>query len=266
MFEIIIAHFYGRFGKKFPAQQQHNIYLRSVKQRFSDFIEQVGGIKLLLLLVVFATLPTLFASSIIYFLKDESDLLLSGNASSFFIFFAIATFTMSFALTPTTVIAILSGYFFGWTGFAGLMLAYAISCLIGLRFGRFIYRHFIGDNIFQNKKISSFLEALHEQEFLLIFFGRLSPIFPFAMMNIVFAALQPKTVRYLIAGILGALPRTFLFFFLGKNANEIWQFALNPTLKGSQSLIPILLVIISSVGIIRIFRKAIKRKINRPLS
>lgn len=170
---------------------------------------------------------------------------------------------MSFALTPTTVIAILSGYFFGWLGFAGVMATYAVACIIGLRFGNFIYRFFVGDSIFQNKKLSSFLEALHEQEFLLIFFGRLSPIFPFAMMNIVFAALKPEMFRYLTAGILGALPRTFLFFFLGKNAIEIWQFALNPTLEGSQALIPVALVVVSSVGIIWIFRRAMKRKIKK---
>lgn len=232
-------------------------------QKIKNFIEATGGIRLILLLVVFAVLPTLFTSSTLFFLKDKSNWLLSGNMVSFLLFFSVTTFTMSFALTPTTAIAILSGYFFGWAGFAGVMGAYAMACLIGLRFGNFIYHFFVGDRIFQHKKLSNFLEALHQQEFWLIFFGRLSPVFPFAMMNIVFAALKPNVKRYLFAGILGALPRTFLFFFLGKNALEIWQFALNPTLEGSQSLIPVVLVVISSVGIIWIFRRAMNKKMQQ---
>lgn len=233
-----------------------------MKERISKFIEQSGGIRLVVLLLIFAVLPTLFASSIIYFLQDKSEWLLKGDATSFIIFFGIATFTMSFALTPTTAIAILSGYFFGWNGIAGLMTAYVIASFIGLKFGQLIYYYFIGERLFQHKKLAQFIEGLHQQEFMLIFFGRLSPIFPFAMMNIVFAALQPNIIKYLFAGFIGALPRTFLFFYLGKNVKEIWQFALNPTLEESYSLIPIILVIVSSVGIIWIFRNTLKQKMS----
>ena len=240
----------------------YSYYIRQVKERIAKFIEQSGGIRLVVLLLIFAVLPTVFASSIIYFLQDKSQWLLNGDATSFLIFFGIATFTMSFALTPTTVIAILSGYFFGWSGISGVMTAYLVASFIGLKFGQLIYHYFVGDRLFQHKKLNNFLEALHEQEFLLIFFGRLSPIFPFAMMNIVFAALNPGLKKYLFAGFLGALPRTFLFFYLGKNVKEIWQFALNPTLEESYSLIPIILVVVSSVGIIWILRNALKRKMS----
>lgn len=230
-----------------------------MNRKIKNFIEYTGGLRLTFLLLLFAVLPSLSVSSIIYFLQDKGDWLLQKSWLPATIFYSIATILMAAALTPTTVVAIISGYFFGWWGLVGLSIAYLIACYFGLHFGAFIYHYFVGDRLFQNKKLQQFLSKLHDEEFLLIFFGKLSPVFPFAMMNIVFAALQVPIKNYLIASIIGASPRLFLFFYLGKNANEIWQFVLSPSLNGASTIIPVLLVVVSSLGIIWILRKAINK-------
>ena len=168
---------------------------------------------------------------------------------------------MSFALTPTTLIAILTGYFFGWYGLLPMILVYAVACLMGLKVGKLLNHYFVGDHLFQNKKLHHFFSQLHEQEFLLVFFGRLSPVLPFAMMNVAFASIEINIKRYLIASITGAFPRTFLFFYVGSSVNEIWDFVLNPTLEGSFTILPVALVIVSTIGLIFVFRKVMKTKI-----
>lgn len=234
-----------------------------MKKRIEAFIENTGGIRLAFLLIAFTVLPTLFASTILYTFQDKSEWLLSGNLFSFLAFYGIATFTMSFALIPTTAIAILSGYFFGWWGFVGVMFCYLVACYAGLFFGKIIYHYFVGERLFENKKVQGLLARLHEEEFLLIFFGRLSPIFTFAMMNIVFAALQPKMKKYLLASVMGAMPRILLFFYLGKSVDEIWSFVNRPTLEGSLALFPVALVVVSLAGIIWVMRRVMNKNITQ---
>jgi len=231
-----------------------------VRKNIQEFIDNTGGIRLMLLLMLFAVFPTLSSSTVIYFVQDK---IFSGTLSitDAIAFFSFSILTMSFALTPTTFIAIISGYFFGWAGLLPLMIAYAVACILGLKTGKLMNHYFVGDHLFQNKKLHRFFEQLHEEEFLLVFFGRLSPVLPFAMMNVAFASIDMNLKRYLIASIAGALPRTFLFFYVGMSVNEIWEFVLNPTLQGSFSMIPIGLIIVSTIGLIIVFRRVMNRKI-----
>lgn len=232
-----------------------------MKKKINSWAEQTGGYRLFFLLILFAVLPTLFSSTVIYFLQSYPAWFLQKNILSFFLFFITSTLAMSLALMPTTLVAILSGFFFSWYGFIGVMFSYLLSSILGLKFGTWMYRHVVGQQLFDNPKIASFINKLHSREFLFVFFGRLSPIFPFSMMNIVFGALQPHFIKYLIAGVAGALPRTFLFFYTGKNAEEIWAFVRHPTLSGAQTLIPALLVVVSTIGLIWILKSAINKKV-----
>jgi uncharacterized membrane protein YdjX (TVP38/TMEM64 family) len=225
--------------------------------KIRKFIDDTGGIRYVLLLMIFAVFPTFFSSSVIYFFRDKffTDAIEWHDALMFFLF---SILVMSLALTPTTLVAILSGYFFDWTGLVPLLLAYMAACVLGLQTGRLLNRFIVGKWLFQNKKLQLFFEKLHQHEFLLVFFGRLSPVLPFAMMNIAFASIKLNMRRYLLASITGAFPRTFLFFYIGRNATEIWDFVLHPTLEGSVSLIPLILVIVSSLGLIWILRNILQ--------
>lgn len=235
-----------------------------MKKRIDYWAEKTGGYRLFFLLILFALLPTLFSSTIIYFLQSYSDWLLQKSTFSFIIFFSGAALAMSLALIPTTLAAILSGYFFDWYGFIGVIVAYLFASIFGLKFGTWMYHHVVGEQLFNNAKAKKFIDKLHHQEFLFVFFGRLSPVFPFSMMNIVFGALRPQFSKYLIASIAGALPRTFLFFYSGKNAVEIWNFVSHPTVNGMQTVVPILLIIISTVGLIWILKSSIDKNLDKP--
>lgn len=46
-------------------------------------------------------------------------------------FYAITSFTMAFAMTPTTFIALLSGYFLGWSCLPGVCISYLMASYIG---------------------------------------------------------------------------------------------------------------------------------------
>ncbi|MEX0812113.1 MAG: VTT domain-containing protein [Chitinophagales bacterium] len=211
--------------------------------------------KFLLFLLFFAIIPALFSSSFIYIFQLYLPELTQPGFKSYLLFFGLTGITMSFALTPTTFIAIISGYFFGWPGLPGVIISYLAASLIGLWFGDVINKTVVGQYIANNASLKKFFDKLKEQEFLMVFFGRLSPILPFAMMNFAFSSIRPTISTYLIASLVGMFPRTLIFFVTGMQAVEIWGFVRNPNLEGFMSLVPLLLVIVSSIGIIWLLRK-----------
>jgi uncharacterized membrane protein YdjX (TVP38/TMEM64 family) len=231
-----------------------------VQKKIQEFIDNTGGIRFFIVLIVFAVFPTLFSSTVIFYIKDIVFTYTVSNTDAI-IFFLLSIITMSFALTPTTFISIITGYFFGWAGLIPMLVAYGFACILGLKTGKFLNHYFVGDHLFQNKKLHQFFLRLHQEEFLLVFFGRLSPVLPFAMMNIAFASIELNTRKYLVASISGAFPRTFLFFYVGNSVSEVWDFVLHPSLEGSYTLLPVALVIISTIGLIIVFRKVLKLKI-----
>jgi len=194
-----------------------------------------------------------------FFLSGHENFFSKDSTVSFFSFFTAAAFTMSFALTPTTFIAILSGYLFSWKGLLGVLLSYLGAMIAGLLLGKKLSAWFVGGFIDEDEKLKDFFARLKEKTFLMVVLGRLSPLLPFAMMNIAFASIKVRWGYYLAGSILGMLPRTLVAFYLGMNAPEIYSFARHPTREGLMNVATILLIIISTAGIIWLVRTTLQK-------
>jgi uncharacterized membrane protein YdjX (TVP38/TMEM64 family) len=226
-----------------------------MKLKFRSLLRDRNTQKFLFFLLFFALIPGIFSSSFVYYFQVYAPALHDVSISDYIVFFSITGLTMSFALTPTTFIAIISGYYFGWVGLPGVVVSYLFASLFGLWVGAIINKTFVGQFISNNETWHRFFEKLKEREFLMVFFGRLSPVLPFAMMNFAFSSIRPDILKYIGGSLVGMFPRTLIFFVTGMQAVEIWDFVKAPNLEGGMALIPLLLVIFSSIGIIWILRK-----------
>jgi uncharacterized membrane protein YdjX (TVP38/TMEM64 family) len=215
--------------------------------------------KYLFLLLLTGIMPSLFSGTAIYLISSRSNLLVNHTPAVLLLFFAGTACTMALALTPTTVIAIVSGYFFGWEGFPYLVFAYMLAAVIGIRCGLWLKKLGLSANPEKDSALTSLFKSLSNQEFLFIALARLSPILPFAMTNIALANLQIRLLPYLAGSLVGMLPRTLVFFYAGIHATDIWTFLQKPTLEGSIKIIPVLLVITSTLGLYYIIKKSLKR-------
>jgi uncharacterized membrane protein YdjX (TVP38/TMEM64 family) len=203
----------------------------------------------LFFLFLMGILPTIISSFITYILYLNKDFLTHSTGTDISIFFLIASFTMALALTPTTFIAIIAGYFFSWTGLLGVVISYILASTLGLLLGRALNRAGIKYSPKSGSKFERLLNNFGDKQFMLIAFARLSPVLPFAMTNVALSAIPLKWKNYLLGSILGMFPRTFLFFWTGKNASNIWTFISKPSLEGMYKLSPIILVIVSTAGL-----------------
>lgn len=213
----------------------------------------------LFMLLFFAVLPLVISSSFIYFFQVNQHLLAERTTSALVLFHLAAIPAMAFALTPTTFIAVISGYFFGWYGLVGILLSYPLAAVLGLKFGRVAKDLVLSKKFYSSPKIQHFLEKIRQDEFTMIIFARLSPMLPFAMTNMAVSVLPIRIIPFMTATMIGMLPRTLIFFMLGRDAPEIWSYVQNPTMEGLYRLIPLLLIIISTVGLLWVARRTFAR-------
>lgn len=207
-------------------------------------------------LLLTAILPSLISGLIFYFLKSQQEHFFL-HPYSVHLFLLLSIITMGLALTPTTFIALISGYFFGWGNFAEVVLAYLAASLLGLAAGRFLINRGIKISEDKSSILEKLLQRLNNDQLIFIILSRLSPVLPFAMTNLALATLKIKPLKYLGGTLVGMLPRTIVFFYTGTKARNIWEFVKHPDLKNGLQYIPVALLLVSTVGLTMLLKKEI---------
>ena len=219
-------------------------------------IKSGNPLSFILLLGLLSLLP-LAGSSVLFFLVSSHPVFFEAlSPFGMLLFYFLMIFTMAAALTPTTFVAFISGYLFSWFGFPLMVIAYLLAAALGMSLGKFFSKDLIEKITGNNLKWKTFVKAMEKRMFLLNVFARLSPVMPFAMVNVALSSLLISRKNYFLGTLLGMLPRTFLFFWIGKNAGAILFFFEHPSGEGFYKLIPVLLVLISLFGIIFLLKKS----------
>ncbi|RDV16965.1 DedA family protein [Pontibacter diazotrophicus] len=216
-------------------------------------------ISMLLLVVV----PVVVSSTLAVVLYNYQDLLAGLSWSEMLLYFAVISVTMAMALTPTTFVALVSGFYLGWSGFAGIVVSYGIAALIGYSLARIIDHGKMMGFLNRFEKARILMQELRNQSWSLIILTRISPVLPFALMNFVLSLLQVDRTRFFIASIIGMLPRTLFFFWIGTQARDIVSVLQDPNAGAGGQILLISLVIISIGGLYFLFDRALKRTLRK---
>ncbi|WP_373493412.1 TVP38/TMEM64 family protein, partial [Aquiflexum sp.] len=145
-----------------------------------------------------------------------------ADFSTVFLGLLVSIFLMGLALMPTTLIAGLSGFIFGWQAFPWLVLGYTLATLLGYGWGKKLSGESLDVILEKYPKAKTMLVRKSGRMGELIFFVRLSPVIPFAMSNLIFALIKSGWKKLVIFGTIGMLPRTTLVFISGTLANDLY--------------------------------------------
>ncbi|WP_224744303.1 TVP38/TMEM64 family protein [Pontibacter aquaedesilientis] len=214
-------------------------------------------------MLLLVAVPLVVSSTAAVFLYQYQDLLRDLSWPQMLLYFVVISVTMSLALTPTTFVALVSGFYLGWPGFAGVVVSYGIASLIGYTLARLIDHGKMMNFLNRFEKTKYLMQELRDQSWSLIFLTRISPVLPFALMNFVLSLLQVDKVRFFIASMVGMLPRTLFFYWVGTQASDVIKLLQDPgSNKGSQ-LLMISLIIISIGGLYFVFDQALKKALRK---
>lgn len=173
----------------------------------------------------------------------------------FILLYTLATtLFMGLALLPTTFLAILSGFVFGWVSLPFLVLGYMLATVIGYLIGKNLDRESLAFLLEHYPKAARLIADKKDDISQLVFFVRLSPVIPFALSNLLFSMLKVNLMTVVWMGLWGMLPRTLLAFTTGVLGESLLG-ALQESNSSEQLFIVVALLLISGWGIFRFFKR-----------
>src|SRR5258706_4584080 len=165
-------------------------------------------------------------------------------------------------LIPGSAITIGSGTLFGLqTGFIVVVLGANLGALCSFLLARGFLREKVAGWAAGNAKFRSLDQAIGKQGFKMVLLTRLSPVFPFVLLNYFLGLTAVRTGAYALANLLGMLPATLLFVYIGAAARDAIAGRLDGTADLYQQMLKYLglLATLAVVVIVtRMARKALR--------
>ena len=139
--------------------------------------------------------------------------------------YALAYVLATVLLLPGSILTLGAGFAYGpvW----GTLLVSPVSVLaatLAFVLGRTLARNWISRRMEQHPRFAAISDAIRASGFKIVLLLRLSPIFPFNLLNYALALTRVPLREYVIASLVGMLPGTFLYVYLGSlvtNASEL---------------------------------------------
>ncbi len=169
---------------------------------------------LLTYLFLLSILPFLTSSSFSFYIIENESFVKSIPFKNIALWSPIWAFLLTFGICTTTFTCLAGGYLYGWKVILLILPTYLFAQSLG-----FFFIQKLNSNLLEflksKNKYPSFLTNIVGNESKIVFFSRLSPVLPFALMNMILGLLKIDFKTFTYAGILGMLPRTIFCIWLG---------------------------------------------------
>ena len=215
------------------------------------------GLVFFLIIVVsyFIDLSGVWSFSIIKDTYQEIQLLVNRNYTIYFIlFFIFYVVITAFALPISLLKTLLAGALFGfWPGLFLVSFASSIGSTFCFLFSRYTLRNYT--QVKFSKDLEKINKGIETDGWLYLLFLRLSPIFPFFIINIVFGLTKMRALEFYLVSQVGMFTGTAIFVNAGVQIGNLNSIEEILTLKVIMSL--------TLIGIFPILIKSIYKRFKK---
>nr|MDQ3013526.1 TVP38/TMEM64 family protein [Acidobacteriota bacterium] len=124
-------------------------------------------------------------------------------------------------LIPGSLLTLGAGSIFGfWLGLAVVLAGANLGALGAFLLTRYFLREKVARWAAANPKFAALDRAIGREGFKMVLLARLSPAFPFTLLNYLLGLTTVRTSAYVLANLIGMLPGTFLYVYIGVTARD----------------------------------------------
>ena len=132
------------------------------------------------------------------------------------LFVAIFYILACILMVPGLIITIAAGFLFGLLrGMIVVSIASTIGACAAFLIGRTLARRWIEQRVRKQPKFAAIDSAVGKEGFKIVLLTRLSPIFPFNLLNYAYGLTKVKFRSYAVASWIGMIPGTIMFVYIG---------------------------------------------------
>jgi uncharacterized membrane protein YdjX (TVP38/TMEM64 family) len=187
------------------------------------------------------------------------------GAIAFILLYIIATV----AFLPGSILTLGAGVVFGvvlgsFYVFIGATLGATAAFLVG----RYVARGWVAKKIEGNKKFRAIDEAVGREGLKIVLLTRLSPIFPFNLLNYAYGITGVSLKDYVI-GSVGMIPGTIMYVYIGSLAGSLATIGTeaqpaNPTVQWAIRIIGFIATVAVTLYVTKVARKALEEEVLEP--
>ena len=179
------------------------------------------------LFIFFATLYSIYINLDFFSIANVSNLhseianKVSENYLAYYLFFFVIYFLVAvFALPIAAILCLLIGALFGLIpGIILASFASSLGALVCFLISRYLFKSFIEKKF--KKSLKTINAGIAKDGLYYLFFVRMTPIFPFFLINLVFSVTKIKALQFYIISQIGMLLGTLLFINAGTQISKI---------------------------------------------
>jgi len=165
---------------------------------------------------------------------------------------------------PGSVLTLGAGAVFGVAlGSVLVSISATLGATAAFLVGRYLARDAIARKIEKNEKFATIDRAVAKEGWKIVLLTRLSPVFPFTLLNYAFGLTRVKLSHYVLASWLGMIPGTVMYVYLGSLVNVGAGHRHRTTGEWVLYGVGLLATVVVTVFVTRLARNALARKIDR---
>lgn len=168
------------------------------------------------------------------------------------------------AFLPAFILTLGAGVLFGvWWGSVYVFIGATLGAIAAFLVGRYLVRDWVAKKIAGNDKFRAIDRAVGKEGLKIVLLTRLSPIFPFNLLNYAFGVTGVSIQDYII-GSIGMIPGTMMFVYIGSLAGSVALIGTetaptNPTLQWTIRIVGFVATIAVTIYITRIAKQALSQ-------
>jgi uncharacterized membrane protein YdjX (TVP38/TMEM64 family) len=171
------------------------------------------------------------------------------------------------AFLPGSILTLGAGVVFGLLlGAVYVFVGATLGAIAAFLVGRYLARGWISKKIEGNQKFAAIDKAVAKEGFKIVLLTRLSPVFPFNLLNYAFGITGVSLKDYAL-GSVGMIPGTIMYVYIGSLAGDLARIGTesqptNPAIQWAIRIIGFIATVAVTVYVTRVARKALAEKVD----
>ncbi len=180
--------------------------------------------------------------------------------------FILAYVVSTVALLPGSILTLAAGFVYGpvW-GLAIASPASVAGATCAFLLGRTLLRNWAEEKVGGSARAQAIDAAIEREGFKLVLLLRLSPLFPFNLLNYALSLTRVRTGTYVLASFLGMLPGTAMYVYLGSLAPAAAELSSASRGGGATRTTLYVVGLLATVAVVVIGTRAARRALDTEL-
>jgi len=171
------------------------------------------------------------------------------------------------AFLPGSILTLGAGIVFGvLLGAVYVFIGATLGAIAAFLVGRYLARGWISKKIEGNQKFAAIDKAVAREGFKIVLLTRLSPVFPFNLLNYAFGITGVSLKDYVL-GSIGMIPGTVMYVYIGSLAGDLAKIGTedqptNPAVQWTIRIIGFMATVAVTIYVTRVARQALAEKVS----